>query len=105
LGTITAFEFILKGIILTECLTRAARSWGIFDKLRQAVTMRCDFLRRLLACFECTSVWIGAGVVTYLSWFEWKPFTYLLIFCSLARWLNVVYEYLDASRAVKEGEI
>ncbi len=97
-------EFILKGIILTEVLTRAARTWGVFGSLR-SIVVRINFIRKLLACFECTSVWAGAFIVLYLLYFEVEPITYLLIFCSLARWLNVVYEFIDASRAVKEGEI
>jgi hypothetical protein len=101
---LSGISVILTGVILTEVLTRAVRTWGIFDSIRRRVK-KLDFFRRLLDCFECTSVWIGAGVVAYLLYFEFKPFTYLLIFCSLARWLNVVYEYLDASRAVKEGEL
>src|SRR4030042_3197453 len=101
---LSGISFILTGIILTEILTRSIRTWSIFDKPRSRVK-GIAFFRRLLDCFECSSVWVGVFVVLYLLYFEFKPFTYLLIFCSLARWLNVVYEYLDACRAVKEGEI
>jgi hypothetical protein len=96
--------FAVKGIILTECLTRAARSWGIFDSLR-SIVVRINFIRKLLDCFECTSVWVGAFVVLYIQFCEIPFLTYLLVFSSIARWLNVFYEYLDACRAAREGEI
>lgn len=96
--------FILKGIILTECLTRATRSWGIFDKPRSHAK-KILFFRRLLDCFECTSVWVGAFVVCYLVYFELNFITWTLLFATLARYLHAFYEWLDASRSVKEGEI
>lgn len=96
--------FICKGIILTECLTRAARTWGIFDSIRSHVK-KLDFFRRLLDCFECTSVWVGTFVVAYLVYFELDFITWALLFATLARYLHTFYEWLDASRSVKEGEI
>ena len=98
------FSFILKGLILTEVLTRATRTWGIFDALRTRVK-KLDFLRRLLDCFECTSVWVAFPVLLYLLYFEFRPFTYFMIFVFGARWINTLYEYLDALRAKKEGEL
>lgn len=97
--------FILKGVILTECLTRTARSWGIFDKPRDYIKSHNAYLRRLLDCFECTSVWVGAFVVAYLVYFELDFITGALLFATLARYLHTFYEYLDACRSVKEGEL
>ena len=97
--------FILKGIILTEILTRAARSWGIFQKPRDFLKRKSGFFRKLLDCFECTSVWVGAFVVTYLVYFELNFITWALLFAALARYLHTFYEWLDAARSVKEGEI
>jgi len=97
--------FVFKGLILTEVLTRAARTWGIFDPLRSWLKFQSSFLRRLLDCFECTSVWAAALVVSYLMWFEVPLLTWLLIFHRLACFVQVVYDYLDALRAKKEGEI
>ena len=96
--------FICKGVLLTEVLTRAIRTWGIFEDLRQLFTM-IDFFKRLLACFECTSIWVASFVTLYLLYFEWPILSYLLIFSALARYLHTGYELLDAARAVKEGEI
>jgi len=97
--------FLLKGLILTEVLTNALRSWGIFDPYRNKLKSKSLFLQRLLDCFECTSVWAGFFVVSYLLFFEWEPFTFALIFHRLACFLHLGYEFLDASRSVKEGQI
>ena len=96
--------FAVKGIILTECLTRAARTWELFDGIRSHAK-KLDFFRRLLDCFECTSVWVGAFVVAYLVYFELEFITWALLFATLARYLHTFYEYLDACRSVKEGEL
>lgn len=96
---------VIKGIILTDVAVNAARSWEIFDKPRRWLRDRSRFLKALLGCYECTSVWASAGVVAYLLWFEWEPFTYMLILHRLAMFVHTIYDWLDASRAVKEGEI
>lgn len=96
--------FICKGIILTEVLTRAARNWMLFDGIRSHVK-KVNFFRRLLDCFECTSVWAGAFVVLYLVYFEQYLITWTLLFAALARYLHTFYEWLEAARSVKEGEI
>ena len=95
---------LLKGIILTEGLTAAARSWGIFDGPRSRVK-KSPFFRRLLDCCECTSVWAAGFVVPYLLYFEVPVLSYILIFARLALYLHTIYELIDASRAVKEGQI
>ena len=105
LGITWLIVFAVKGLILTECLTRAARSWGIFNGIREALKAKSGFLRRLLDCFECTSVWVGFFVFFYLFLFDFPPITFGLIFATLARYLHVFYEWLDAARAVKEGQI
>lgn len=97
--------WLLKAVILTEGLTTAARSWGVFDKPRSRVKMASPFFRRLLDCFECTSVWAAAFVFLYLVYFEWDFLTYTLLFARISLYLRTVYELLDASRAVKEGQI
>jgi hypothetical protein len=96
--------FILKGIILTEVLTNALRSWGIFDLIRNKVK-QISFFHRLLDCFECTSVWVGFFVVCYLLLFEVTIITYALILHRLACFLHCVLEWMDATRAKREGEI
>jgi hypothetical protein len=95
---------LLKGIILTEGLTAAARSWGIFDTPRRRVK-KSPFFRRLLDCCECTSVWAAAFVALYLIYFEVYILTYILIFARLALYIHTIYDWLDACRAVKEGQI
>jgi hypothetical protein len=102
---VEGLSFFLRAAVLTEVLTNAARSWGIFNKPRQAVKARYSFLRLLLDCFECTSVWVGAFVACYLMFFEIRILTYLLIFSGLARYIHTAYEWLDAARAVKQGEL
>lgn len=94
-----------KAIILTETLANAARSWGIFDALRDKLKNRVPFIRRLLDCFECTSVWAAIFVLLYLMYFEVLVLTYVLIFSRLACFLHVAWDYADAARAVKEKEI
>ncbi len=96
--------FILKGIILTEVLTNAAREWGIFDGPRAWIKGRLDFGRRLLGCFECTSVWCGFFVVLYLSYLEIWPLSFALIFHRLACFLKVGFQNLDWRRANQEED-
>ena len=91
--------FWIKGFLLTEALTHAVRSWGIFDGIRSHVTARCDFLRRLLACFECTSVWIAAAVFAYLYLLDLWPFTFIIITARLATIAHIGIDLVDASRA------
>jgi fatty acid desaturase len=96
---------ILKGIILTEALTHAVRSWGILDGLRGKITQRCAFLRKLLACFECTSVWIAAAVICYLLFFELFFITWVIILQRLACYVHVIFDLIDARRAVEQNKI
>lgn len=91
--------FIAKGVILTEALTHAVRSWGIFDTVRYRLTQRSNFLRRLLLCFECTSVWIAVGAMLYLYFLDFKPLTLIIIFQRLAVYINISINYIDALRA------
>jgi len=95
--------FFIKGIILTEVLTNAAREWKIFDRPRNWIK-GCEFFKELLDCFTCTSVWCGAFVVFYLSWFEIPVFTYILIFHRGACFLNSAWENADWTRANKEQD-
>ena len=97
--------FGLKGLILTEVLTNATRTWGIFESPRSFLKARSSFLRGLLDCFDCTSIWVAFFTVSYLLYFEWPLFTYALIFHWFARFTSTIYNYLDASRAVKEKEV
>lgn len=97
--------FLFKGVVLVDVLTRAATEWGVFQGPRARVRGWSGFLDRLLGCFECTSVWVGGVVVVYLLWFEVAPLTYVLIFSRLAHVFHVLFNYLDAARAVKEGQV
>jgi len=97
--------FWAKAVILTEVFCNAARSWGIFDNIRSTITTKVDFFRRLLECFECTSVWAATFTIFYLTFFEVELFTYILIAHRLACFLHLGFEYGDAARAVKEKEI
>ena len=101
---VAGFIFLAKAIILTEVLTNAARSWGIFDPWRSRLKS-VGYFNRLLSCFECTSVWAGAFVTLYLLYFELLPVTYTLCFHRLACFLHLGWETFDAIRAKKEGEI
>jgi hypothetical protein len=96
---------LIKALLLTDVTVRALRSWGIFDRLRSQIKARSQFVNKLLSCYECTSVWSAAFVVVYLLYFEVPIITYWLMASRLATWLNTAYEWLDAVRAVKEGEI
>ena len=96
--------FILKGIILTEVLTNAAREWGIFDRQRKWIKSKSDFLRTLLDCFECSAVYAGLFVVLYLSYFEVVVITYALIFHRIACFIKIFYLNLDWIRANKEQD-
>ena len=98
-------SFAIKGILLTEALTHAVRSWGIFDGIRSRIARRSDFAGRLLACFECTSVWIAAGVVAYLYFVDFRPFTLVIIFQRLATIANIAINLVDAQRAAATNRI
>ena len=91
--------FVLKGILLTEALTHAVRSWGIFDTARETIARRSVFLGRLLTCFECTSVWISAGVIAYLYYLDFWPATFMIIISRLATLAHIFIDLVDALRA------
>lgn len=93
------FIIIVKGILLTEALTHAVRSWGIFDDVRSYIVGKSDFSRRLLACFECTSVWIASCVFIYLTFLEFWPFTCIIILSRLATIAHIVVDLVDSLRA------
>lgn len=97
---VDALVITVKGIILTEALTHAARSWGIFDAVRSRITASSEFARRLLSCFECTSVWISAAVFAYLYFLDFWPITAIIIFQRLATIANIVINLVDAHRAL-----
>lgn len=92
--------FTLKAILLTEAVAHAVKSWGIFNTTRARLTEAIPFFNRLLCCFECVSVWSASAVLLYLYFFEFTPFTYLMIFSRLAAVLNIGIDYLDALRAL-----
>lgn len=102
---VASLIMLAKGVILTDVLVNALRSWGIFDKPRKWLRSRSGFIDKLLSCYECTSVWAAGAVVLYLSCFEIRPVTYLILIHRLAMFVHTIYDWLDASRAVKEGEI
>ncbi len=95
---------IIKAVLLTEAVASAMTRWDIFTPVRQIVR-RIRFFDKLLACFECSSVWAAAFVLCYLVFFEVTYLTYLLIIARLAWFVRTLYDWVDASRAVKEGEI
>jgi len=95
--------FFIKGIILTEVVTNAAREWKIFDRPRNWVK-RSWFFKELLDCFTCTSVWGGGFVVLYLSYFEVSLVTYALIFHRGACFINIAWLNADWTRANKEQD-
>ena len=97
--------FIVKGILLTEALTHAVRSWGIFDRIRYRITRRSEFLRELLACFECTSVWIAAAIFVYLYFLDFWPITAIIITARLATIAHIVIDGVDAWRAATANKI
>ena len=97
--------FTLKAILLTEALTHAIRNWGIFDGMRSSITSRSDFVRRLLACYECTSVWIATAVFTYLYFLDFWPFTAIIITARLATIAHIVVNLVDAWRAAAINRI
>lgn len=101
---VSGIIFIIKAILLTEVLTNVARNWGIFDSWRNRLKS-IDFFRRLLDCFECTSVYAAFFVTFYLLYFEVTIVTYALCFHRLACFLHVGWEWADATRAKREGEI
>lgn len=91
--------FYIKTILLTEALTHAVRSWGILATPRDYVTQHIDFIRRLLLCFECTSVWITAAVVAYVYFVDFWPLTFIIITARLATIAHIVIDWMDAARA------
>ena len=95
----------LKAILLTEALTHAVRSWGIFDGIRSRITSRSNFIRRLLACYECSSVWIAAGVCSYLYFVDFWPFTFIIITARLATIAHIAVDLVDAWRASTANRI
>jgi len=97
--------FFLKGILLTEALTHAVRSWGILDHIRSKLTLQFDFLRRLLSCFECTAVWVAAGVFTYLYFIDIWPITFIIMIQRLATIIHIGIDLVDTWRAVTINKI
>lgn len=97
--------FFIKLFILTEILTNAVRTWGIFDGPRSWVKRRLTFFRKLLDCFECTSVWAGTFALAYLLWFEITFLTWVLIAHRVACFINIAYLNFDAARANKEEDL
>jgi len=97
--------FYIKGILLAEALTHAVRSWGVFDGVRSRIVNRCDFLRRLLSCYECSAVWITAAVFTYLYFLDFWPFTFIIITARLATITHIVIDGVDAWRAAAINKI
>ena len=97
--------FILKAILLTEALTHAVRSWGIFDGMRSRIAARYYFFSRLIACFECTSVWVATAVFTYLYFLDFWPFTFIIIVARLATIAHIVIDGVDAWRAATINKI
>ena len=97
--------FALKAILLTEALTHAVRSWGIFDGVRSRITARSFFLSRLLACFECVSVWTAAAVFLYLFFLDFWPFTFIIIVARLATIAHIIVDVVDAFRAAMINKI
>jgi len=97
--------FILKALLLAEALTHAVKSWGIFDDVRSWITARRDFLRRLLACFECSAVWVTAGVLLYVYLLDFWPLTYIIIIARLATIAHIAIEGVDAWRAAQISKL
>jgi hypothetical protein len=97
--------FLVKGVLLTEALTHAVRSWGILDPVRTWFTDRSTFLRRLLACFECTSVWIAASVFTFLFFLDIWPIEFIIITARLATIFHIGIDLVDAWRAATINKI
>ena len=91
--------FCVKGILLTEALAHAVKSWGIFDGVRSYITARSVFLSRLLACFECVSVWTASAVYLYLFFLDFWQFTFIIIAARLATIAHIVIDLVDAWRA------
>lgn len=89
----------VKAVLLTEALAHAVKSWGIFDDVRSRIAARCEFLRRLLACFECVSVWSAAVAVTYLYFLDFWPITFIIILQRAATIFHMAIDGLDAWRA------
>lgn len=102
---VTQIIFWLKALLLTEALTHALRSWVIFAPARNKLYARFEFLARLGACFECSSVWGAAASIFYLYFLDFWPLTLLLI---ISRWSNVLHifiDWLDALRASTTNKI
>ena len=97
--------FILKGLLLTEALAHAVKSWGIFDGIRSHITARSVFLSRLIACFECVSVWTATAVFIYLYFLDFWPFTFIIITARLATIAHICIDGIDAWRAATINRI
>jgi hypothetical protein len=96
---------LIKGILLTEALTHAVRYWGIFDRIRYRMTRRSEFLRELLACFECTAFWISIAVFGYLYFLDFWPITSIIICQRLATICHIGIDLMDARRAATIAKI
>jgi len=103
-GPITV-AFILKGVILTCVFSNAIQRWGIFQTPRSFLKRRSKYLEGLLSCYECSSVWGAFASVAYLVVMDITIVTYALIFHWVAANIRIVLDWMDAARAVKEGEI
>ena len=97
--------FWLKGLLLTEALAHAVRSWGIFDGVRSRIAARSVFLQRLFACYECTAVWTAAGVFLYLYFLDFWPLTYIIIVARLATIAHIAIDAVDAWRAAQISKL
>jgi hypothetical protein len=91
--------FSIKLLFFSEALTHAVRSWEIFNPLRSRIRSRFRFFDRLLSCFECSAVWCTFFAILYFSFFEFWPFTALMIISRWANVLHIFFDFLDALRA------
>ena len=97
--------FWIKGILLTEALTHAVRSGGIFDGIRESIARASVFFRRLTTCFECLSVWTAFAVFIYLVFLDFWPITFIIIISRLATVGHIFIDLVDAHRASTVNKI
>ena len=96
---------IVTWLLLTEALTHAVKNWGIFDGVRSRIVRRSVVAGRLLACFECTSVWISAAALAYLVYVDFWPLTFIIIIARAATIAHIAVEGVDAWRAATTSKI
>lgn len=93
----TTLFVLLFLIVFVEALTEIIVSSVIFEKPREFLAYKSDFLGELIHCGYCTSVWVSAAISWAFVLFVWSVFpsfllSYIVTTFVLHRLSNLLHE-------------